>query len=108
MLQDPDTFIPDRFMEGTPESKAVNPDAWVPFGGGVRACVGEKFAMAVSFVAAWPVLTRTMLTGRWMLPAGGMTSAILSITSHYRCSLAQKCLHVQAMQGCTGLRGGRG
>ena len=48
MLQDPDNFIPDRFMEGTPESKAVNPDAWVPFGGGVRACVGEKFAVAVS------------------------------------------------------------
>ena len=47
MLQDPDSFTPDRFMEGTPESKAVNPDAWVPFGGGVRACVGEKFAMAV-------------------------------------------------------------
>ncbi|CAL5225498.1 g8326 [Coccomyxa viridis] len=44
--QDPDSFLPDRFMEGTPESKAVNPDAWVPFGGGVRACVGEKFAMA--------------------------------------------------------------
>ncbi len=50
MVQDPDSFLPDRFMEGTPESKAVNPDAWVPFGGGVRACVGEKFAMAVSTI----------------------------------------------------------
>ena len=47
MLQVPEEFIPDRFMEGTPEAAAVNPDAWVPFGGGVRACVGEKFAMAV-------------------------------------------------------------
>lgn len=48
LLQDPEEFIPDRFMEGTPEAAAVTPDAWVPFGGGVRACVGEKFAMAVS------------------------------------------------------------
>jgi len=57
-LQDPDEFIPDRFMEGTPESKAVNPDAWVPFGGGVRACVGEKFAMAVSTLLNPPPLIR--------------------------------------------------
>ncbi len=64
MLQDPDSFIPDRFMEGTAESKAVNPDAWVPFGGGVRACVGEKFAMAVRvLVAARPLTNKTMLTG---------------------------------------------
>ena len=54
--QDPDEFIPDRFMEGTPESKAVIPDAWVPFGGGVRACVGEKFAMAVSTLSISPPL----------------------------------------------------
>ena len=52
MLQAPEEFIPDRFMEGTPEAAAVNPDAWVPFGGGVRACVGEKFAMAVCSRAA--------------------------------------------------------
>ena len=42
MLQAPEEFIPDRFMEGTPEAAAVNPDAWVPFGGGVRACVGGE------------------------------------------------------------------
>ena len=57
-VQDPDDFIPDRFMEGTPESKAVIPDAWVPFGGGVRACVGEKFAMAVSTLLILPPLIK--------------------------------------------------
>ena len=64
LLQVPEEFIPDRFMEGTPEAAAVNPDAWVPFGGGVRACVGEKFAMAVCFHAAlrpFDVLTHKIL-----------------------------------------------
>jgi len=36
---DPDAFRPERFIEGAPE-----PYAWVPFGGGVRRCLGAAFA----------------------------------------------------------------
>jgi cytochrome P450 family 135 len=36
---DPTAFRPQRFLDGAPE-----PFAWVPFGGGVRRCLGASFA----------------------------------------------------------------
>jgi len=36
---DPTAFRPERFLDGAPE-----PFAWVPFGGGVRRCLGASFA----------------------------------------------------------------
>jgi len=37
---DPHAFRPERFLEGT-----IPPYAWVPFGGGVRRCLGAPFAL---------------------------------------------------------------
>jgi cytochrome P450 len=51
---DPDTFDPKRFMEGDP----ANRYAWMPFGAGPRACIGQHFSMMES-VAALAVLIRT-------------------------------------------------
>jgi len=36
---DPEAFRPERFLDGAPE-----PYTWVPFGGGVRRCLGAAFA----------------------------------------------------------------
>ena len=36
---DPETFVPERFLEGSPESKSVNLEAYMPFGD-VRKCCG--------------------------------------------------------------------
>jgi cytochrome P450 family 135 len=35
----PDDFVPDRFLDSKPP-----PGGWLPFGGGVRRCVGAAFA----------------------------------------------------------------
>lgn len=38
--RDPDTFNPERFVGARP-----NPYAWVPFGGGLKRCIGASFSM---------------------------------------------------------------
>lgn len=37
---DPDAFVPERFLGARPQ-----PSAWVPFGGGIKRCIGAAFAM---------------------------------------------------------------
>ncbi|XP_071105191.1 1,25-dihydroxyvitamin D(3) 24-hydroxylase, mitochondrial-like [Haliotis cracherodii] len=40
---DPDTFLPERWLRATRTTK-TNPFAWLPFGFGVRSCVGRRVA----------------------------------------------------------------
>lgn len=55
----PDQFLPDRFLKETPAHHA-----WIPFGGGVRGCIGAAFALqqlklaVATFVrrGAWQIL----------------------------------------------------
>ena len=39
LYPDPQAFRPERFMEGAPDTYT-----WIPFGGGVRRCIGAAFA----------------------------------------------------------------
>jgi cytochrome P450 len=39
LYPEPDEFRPERFLDQPPESYS-----WIPFGGGVRRCVGASFA----------------------------------------------------------------
>jgi cytochrome P450 len=39
LFPDPQEFRPERFLDGTVENYA-----WIPFGGGVRRCIGAAFA----------------------------------------------------------------
>jgi len=52
---DPTAFKPERFLGGTPEGAA-----WIPFGGGVRRCIGARFAELEMKV----VLTQVLATAR--------------------------------------------
>jgi cytochrome P450 len=53
---DPEAFRPERFLEGAPE-----PYTWVPFGGGVRRCLGAAFATLEMKVVISTVLARARL-----------------------------------------------
>jgi cytochrome P450 len=54
---DPQAFRPERFLDGAPE-----PYTWVPFGGGVRRCLGAAFATLEMKVVISTILRQARLT----------------------------------------------
>lgn len=60
----PDTwnYRPSRFLDGE-----VEPNTWLPFGGGARRCIGAGFSLMEGTVALREILTRYRLAP----PAGG-------------------------------------
>jgi cytochrome P450 len=75
---EPERFRPERFLEGRPESYA-----WIPFGGGVRRCLGAGLAqlemqVVISTIlrharlrAARPEPEKRQMMGVTMVPARG-------------------------------------
>jgi cytochrome P450 len=53
---DPQAFRPERFLDG-----AAEPYTWIPFGGGVRRCLGAAFATLEMKVVISKILSRTCL-----------------------------------------------
>lgn len=45
--QDPERFLPERLLEGSPEYEEGIYKKWLPFGDGARACIGARFALMV-------------------------------------------------------------
>jgi cytochrome P450 len=50
---DPAEFRPSRFLDGQPAA-----NTWIPFGGGVRRCLGAEFSLMESTAVLAAVLTR--------------------------------------------------
>ncbi|MBM3667102.1 MAG: cytochrome P450 [Actinobacteria bacterium] len=53
---DPYAFLPERFLEGSPETYS-----WIPFGGGTRRCIGASFAQFEMRVVLQTVLSGAVL-----------------------------------------------
>ena len=93
---DPQVFRPERFLEGAPE-----PYAWVPFGGGVRRCLGAAFAMLEMKVVITAILSRAKLRaprakgerarfrGVTLLPGRGGEAMVESLSPATRPAAAQ-------------------
>jgi cytochrome P450 len=85
---DPLAFRPDRFLDGAPEAYT-----WVPFGGGVRRCLGAAFATLEMKVVIATILTRARLRpsrpkdesarfrGVTLLPSRGGEAIVESVRS---------------------------
>jgi cytochrome P450 len=43
VYDEPAEFRPERFLEGA-GGRDINPYSWIPFGGGIRRCIGASFA----------------------------------------------------------------
>ncbi|MFF0613814.1 cytochrome P450 [Nocardia tengchongensis] len=67
------TFRPDRFLDGS-----VEPNTWLPFGGGMRRCIGAGFSLMEGTAVLREILTRYRLA----LPEGktGEATRIRNIT----------------------------
>jgi cytochrome P450 len=84
---DPEAFRPERFLDGAPEAYA-----WVPFGGGVRRCLGAAFAELEMQVVISTILTRAQLRatrtaaekarfrGVTLLPHRGGEATVVEVT----------------------------
>ena len=67
----PEEFDPSRFIDGQ-----VAPNTWIPFGGGVRRCIGAGFSLMEGVAILREVLTRYDVHG-----AGEDTPKVRNITS---------------------------
>ena len=57
LFPEPDVFRPERFLDGRAETYA-----WIPFGGGVRRCIGAAFAEYEMRVVLGTILERAELS----------------------------------------------
>jgi cytochrome P450 len=85
---DPEAFRPERFLQGAPD-----PYTWIPFGGGVRRCLGAAFAQLEMKVVLRTILARTDLRaatprnekarfrGVTLLPSQGGRAIVERVTS---------------------------
>lgn len=83
LYPDPYAFRPERFATARPE-----PYAWLPFGGGIRRCIGAAFAALEMRVVLREVLSRTelapvasdrarpSLAGITLVPGGGVPARL--------------------------------
>jgi len=53
---EPETFRPERFLKE--EESSIKPCSWLPFGGGPRQCIGERFAMVEMKIAMTKLLSK--------------------------------------------------
>jgi cytochrome P450 len=67
-------FRPERFLDGSPP-----PYTWIPFGGGVRRCVGAAFATLEMKVVLRTVLERVELTAPRRADEGTRVSGVLML-----------------------------
>jgi len=55
---DPDDFRPERFLPELSGSEAPSLHVWIPFGGGVRRCIGAGFSLMEGAEVLHQVLRR--------------------------------------------------
>ena len=75
--RDPDEFLPERFL-GVKE----DPNAWLPFGGGIRRCLGAAFAFYEMKIVTATVLAAMKLSLAQTPPARIVRRAITFSPEH--------------------------
>jgi len=57
-FKDPEKFMPERWLRGSPAQHSAHPFAFIPFGHGARMCIGRRFAELEMQIMAIETLRR--------------------------------------------------
>ncbi|HVY96099.1 MAG TPA: cytochrome P450 [Solirubrobacterales bacterium] len=74
---EPDRFLPERFLENPPGTYT-----WIPFGGGVRRCLGASFAQFEMEIVLRELVTRRQLAPARSKPERNFRRAITETPRH--------------------------
>ncbi|WP_176357896.1 cytochrome P450, partial [Mycobacterium persicum] len=71
---EPTEFRPSRFLDGS-----VAPNTWLPFGGGVRRCLGSGFALTEGAAVLQEIFRQFTITASG--PTNGESPLVRNITT---------------------------
>jgi cytochrome P450 family 135 len=98
----PKEFRPERFLNGGAESYA-----WIPFGGGVRRCIGASFAQVEMRTVLREVLRRVRLRAPTMRPERGVVRHVTVVPSRGARAIVDERLPLEPATELAGAHNGR-
>src|SRR5829696_9023245 len=101
LYESPDEFRPERFLEGGAESYA-----WIPFGGGVRRCIGASFAQVELRTVLREVLRRVRLRAADAKPERGVVRHVTVVPGRGCRAVVEERLAVQPAAELAGAEDG--
>jgi cytochrome P450 len=102
LYESPDEFRPERFLDGGAESYA-----WIPFGGGVRRCIGASFAQVEMKTVLREVLRRVRLRASSQRPERGVIRHVTVVPGRGARAVVEDRLAVEPAAELAGAHDGR-
>jgi cytochrome P450 len=90
LYEAPEEFRPERWLEGEVESYA-----WIPFGGGVRRCIGASFAQMEMRTVLREVLRRVRLRAPSSRPERGVVRHVTVVPGRGARAIVDRRLPVE-------------
>jgi cytochrome P450 len=102
LYEAPEEFRPERWLEGEVESYA-----WIPFGGGVRRCIGASFAQMEMRTVLREVLRRVRLRAPSSRPERGVIRHVTVVPGRGARAIVDRRLPVEPAAELAGAHNGR-
>jgi cytochrome P450 len=102
LYESPREFRPERFLGGGAESYA-----WIPFGGGVRRCIGASFAQVEMRTVLREVLRRVRLRAPTMRPERGVVRHVTVVPGRGARAIVTERLPLEPAAELAGAHDGR-
>jgi cytochrome P450 len=102
LYESPAKFRPERFLEGATESYA-----WIPFGGGVRRCIGASFAQVEMRTVLREVLRHVRLRAPTQRPERGVIRHVTVVPGRGARAIVDERLAVEPAAELAGAHDGR-